>query len=109
MQALLDAVNPGLRNGIRDKALLLLLYNTGARVSEIAELKIADLRLDAVGHVRLLGKGKKQRSCPLWPETVEAIHAYLKQRMPKAPDTDSLFLNTQGGCITRFWNPSCHR
>lgn len=102
MQALLDAVNPGLHSGIRDKALLLLLYNTGARVSELAELKIADLRLDAAGHVRLLGKGKKQRSCPLWPETVEAIQAYLKQRMPKDSDTDGLFLNTQGGCITRF-------
>ena len=102
MQAVLNTVDPGLHNGIRDNALLLLLYNTGARVSEIADLKIADLRLDAVGHTRLLGKGKKQRSCPLWPETVEAIHAYLKQRMPKDPDSDCLFLNAQGVCITRF-------
>lgn len=102
MQALLDAVNPGSHNGIRDKALLLLLYNTGARVSEIAELKIADLRLDATGHVKLLGKGKKQRRCPLWPETVDAIRAYLKHRVPKATDTDRLFLNARGGRITRF-------
>ena len=65
MQALLDAVNPGLRNGIRDKALLLLLYNTGARVSEIAELKIADLRLDAVGHVRLPGQRQETAKLPL--------------------------------------------
>lgn len=102
MQAVLNAVSPGLHCGIRDKALLLLLYNTGARVSEIAELKIADLRLDAAGYVKLLCKGKKERSCPLWPETVEAIHGYLKQRMPKDPPTDYLFLNAQGVCITRF-------
>ena len=102
MQEVLNAVNPGLHNGIRDKALLLLLYNTGARVSEIAELKIDDLGLDGNGHVRLLGKGKKQRSCPLWTETVEAIHAYLKQRMPKDPATDYLFLNSHGVCISRF-------
>lgn len=102
MQAVLNTVNPGSHCGIRDKALLLLLYNTGARVSEIAELKIADLRLDATGHVKLLGKGKKQRSCPLWPETVDAIHAYLAQRIPKNPATHYLFLNAQGVCITRF-------
>ena len=95
-------MDSGLHNGIRDKALLLLLYNTGARVSEIAEINIPDLRLDAVGHARLLGKGKKQRSCPLWPETVAVIHAYLKQRMPKDPDSDCLFLNAQGVCIARF-------
>jgi site-specific recombinase XerD len=102
MQAVLNAVNSDLHCEIRDKALLLLLYNTGARVSEIVELKIADLRLDAAGHVRLLGKGKKQRSCPLWPETVDAIHGYLKHRMPKNPGIDYLFLNAQGVRITRF-------
>ena len=102
MQAIFKAVNPGSNNGIRDKALMLLGYNTGARVSEITELKIGDLRLDASGHIRLLGKVKKQRSCPLWPETVAAIHGYLKQRMPKDPASDSLFLNAQGVCITRF-------
>lgn len=101
MQAVLDSVNFGSHNGIRDSALLLLLYNTGARVSEIAELKIADLRLDAAGHVRLLGKGKKQRSCPLWPETVNVIRAYLEQRKPKV-FTDCLFLNARGDRITRF-------
>lgn len=102
MQAILDAVDSDLHNRIRDRALLLLLYNTGARVSEIAALKIADVRLEAAGHVTLMGKGRKQRSCPLWPETAGAIRAYLKQRMPKAPDTDPLFLNARGGRITRF-------
>lgn len=52
IQALLDSVDKGRCIGIRDKALLLLLYNTGARVSEIVDLKIPDLRLDAAGRKR---------------------------------------------------------
>lgn len=102
MQAILDAVDIDSRTGIRDRALLLLLYNTGARVSEIVELKISDLRLDGAGQVHLLGKGKKHRSCPLWSETVTALQAYLEQRVPKEPGIDYLFLNANGAPITRF-------
>jgi site-specific recombinase XerD len=102
MQALLNAVDLTSRTGLRDKALLLLLYNTGARVSEIVELKMADLRLDGAAQVKLLGKGQKYRSCPLWPETVEALHDYLQQRAPKDPAAQQLFLNANGSPLTRF-------
>jgi integrase/recombinase XerD len=102
MQALLDSVELNSRNGVRDKALLLLLYNTGARVSEIVQLKVADLRLDGVAQVKLLGKGQKYRSCPLWPETVEALQDYLKQRTAKDPAAQQLFLNANCSPITRF-------
>jgi site-specific recombinase XerD len=102
MQALLNAVDLHSRTGVRDKALLLLLYNTGARVSEIVELKRADLRLDGTAQVKLLGKGKKYRSCPLWPETIEALHNYLQQRTPKDPAAQQLFLNAHGTPVTRF-------
>ena len=102
MQAVLDAVNINSRTGIRDRALLLLLYNTGARVSEIVELTLPDLRLDGAGQVHLLGKGKKHRACPLWPETVTALQAYLEQRFPKEPGIEYLFLNANGDPITRF-------
>ncbi len=102
MQATLDAVDIDSRTGIRDRALLLLLYNTGARVSEIVELKLHDLRLDGAGQVHLLGKGKKHRTCPLWPETVAALQAYLEQRSPKEPGIEHLFLNANGAPITRF-------
>jgi len=102
MQALLNGVNLQSRTGVRDKALLLLLYNTGARVSEIVELKLADLRLDGAPQVKLLGKGQKYRSCPLWPETVEALHDCLKRRSAKDPGFDQLFLNANGSPITRF-------
>jgi len=102
MQALLNAVDLDSRTGARDKALLLLLYNTGARVSEIVQLKVADLCLDGAAQVKLLGKGKKYRSCPLWPETIEALHDYLKQRTPKDPAAQQLFLNANGSPVTRF-------
>ena len=102
MQALLNAVDLTSRTGVRDKALLLLLYNTGARVSEIVALKGIDLRLAGAAQVKLLGKGQKYRSCPLWPETVEALHDYLHQRAPKDPATQQLFLNANGLPLTRF-------
>jgi len=102
MKALLDSVEPNSRTGSRDMALLMLLYNTGARVSEIVDLKVCDLRLDSSGQVKLLGKGKKQRACPLWPETVELIKNYIDERDGKNQKTELLFLNANGSPITRF-------
>jgi len=102
MQALLNVVELNSRNGVRDNALLLLLYNTGARVSEIVQLKGADLRLPGAAQVNLLGKGNKYRSCPLWPETVKALQDYLRQRKAKDPAAQQLFLNANGSPLTRF-------
>ena len=103
MQALLNGVEPHhSRNGVRDNALLLLLYNTGARVSEIVQLKVVDLRLDGAAQVKLLGKGSKYRASPLWPETVEALQDYLRQRRAKDPGAQQLFLNANGSPLTRF-------
>ncbi len=103
MQAVLDAVDIDSRTGNRDRALFLVLYNTGARVSEVVGLTRDDLRLDAAyPQIQLLGKGSKQRSCPLWPETVEALKSYLRQRNPTQPATDQVFLNANGMPITRF-------
>jgi len=102
MQALLNVVELNSRSGVRDNALLLLLYNTGARVSEIVQLKVEDLRLDGTAQVTLLGKGQKYRSCPLWPETVEALQDYLRQRTAKDPAGPQLFLNANGSPLTRF-------
>lgn len=102
MQAVLNAVDVNSRTGVRDKALLMLLYNTGSRASEIVALELDDLRLDDSAQIRLLGKGRKERSCPLWPETVIALKSYLLQRAPKEPDTRRVFLNANGAAITRF-------
>ncbi len=102
MQSVLDAVDINSRTGIRDRALLLLLYNTGARVGEIINLELDHPRLDHSAQIKLLGKGRKERSCPLWPETATALAEYLKQRKPKETDTKRLFLNANGIPISRF-------
>ena len=63
----------------RDHALFLLMYNTGARVSEIIDLKVGDVVLDAAAAcVHLHGKGRKQRSVPLWHSTVKTVRAWLR-------------------------------
>jgi site-specific recombinase XerD len=102
MQAIFDAIDINTRTGVRDRALLLLLYNTGARVSELVNLELDDLRLNDAPQLKLHGKGKKDRSCPLWPETAAALLAYIKNRYPKTVETPQVFLNANGHSITRF-------
>ena len=84
-QAVLDAVDGTARLGLRDQALLLVLYNPGARVSEIVNLKASDLRLDDLPQVKLVGKGRKHRSCPLWPETAKALRGLSPRACPPRP------------------------
>ena len=102
MKALLAAPTPSHRLGLRDLALLTLLYNTGARASETVDLSIKDIRFETPAHVCILGKGRKERACPLWQETVDALQAYLQRRddgdQPNAP----LFLNAHSKRLSRF-------
>ena len=93
---LVKAVDPAV--GQRDKALLLLLYNTGARVQEVVDLDLCDIRLHPVPVVSLEGKGRKQRTCPLWTRTVDALKAWLAQRGDAG---EPLFLNSQGRRLSR--------
>ena len=86
--------------GLRDRALLLLLYNTGARVQEICDLDAEDVFLDETPRVRLSGKGRKERVCPLWIRTVSAIRAWLDTRRPLSGGA-ALFLNANGRRLTR--------
>ena len=103
----LDAVlaAPDLRTaqGSRDHALLLFLYNTGARADEVAQLTIADLDLAHAptrehSAVQLRGKGHKLRRCPLWPQTVRELTPLLAGR----GGTEHVFLNRRGQPLTRF-------
>ena len=84
---------------MRDHALLLLLYNSGARVTEAATLRVSDLDLRAnqIGSVQLRGKGNKTRRCPLWPATCNEILALIRNRSPDEP----VFLNRLGQPISR--------
>jgi len=85
----------------RDHLLFLLLYNTGARVSEIIGVKVADVVLDNnAACVHLRGKGRKQRSVPLWRSTVKAVRAWLRTN-PESQPTSPLLPNRNGRMMTR--------
>ncbi len=102
LKAIIDSIDVAGRNGYRDKALLLLMYNTGARVQEIVDIRLNDLRLDAASQVKLTGKGKKERVIPLWEDTIEAIKTYMSKRRTRQENECHLFLNDKGESITRF-------
>jgi site-specific recombinase XerD len=86
--------------GRRDRALLLLLYNTGARVQELVSLDIGDIGQGAVPFVQLLGKGRKHRCCPLWSRTVTAINKMLADRGSARSD-QPLLVNARGQRLCR--------
>lgn len=85
--------------GWRDYAMLLFLYNCGARVSEATGLRWEDLQLTAPRQVRLRGKGQKERLLPLWPETANALHRL--RGMAGGVDQHCVFLNRNGQPLTR--------
>lgn len=80
--------------GQRDHALLSFLYNTGARIQEALDLRPRAIHFDTPAYVRLYGKGRKERLCPLWPETTALLKALLK-RQPRTDD-DPIFVNRYG-------------
>lgn len=85
--------------GRRNHALLLFMYNTGARVGEVLSVQINDLQLTRPAQVRLHGKGNKDRLCPLWPETVKVLRSLDPVR--KGESNDALFLNARGQPLSR--------
>jgi integrase/recombinase XerD len=98
--AMLEAVASHRRDHVRNRALLLTLFNTGARVQELLEIRTGDLQLDRPSFVRLRGKGRKERLCPLWPETVAALQTLLSSITEG--NTVPIFRNYRGEPMTRF-------
>jgi site-specific recombinase XerD len=103
MDALLAAAEGSAPQKRRDHALLLFLYNTGARADEAARLTIVNLSIASVlkseySSVTIWGKGNKMRQCPLWKSTVIEIIPLISERLP----TENVFLNRCGQPITRF-------
>ncbi len=84
----------------RDHLLLRMLYNTGARVSEIIGVTLSDVVLDGAACVHLHGKGRKQRTVPLWPSTVRQIRAWLRRNPQLQPDS-ALLPNRDGQAMSR--------
>jgi integrase/recombinase XerD len=103
MDALLAAPDLNTTQGCRDQALLLFLYNTGARADEAAHVLISDLQLGLTPErdlsvVLLRGKGNKLRRCPLWAKTVNSLRPLVSSRGPQ----EHVFLNRRGQPLTRF-------
>jgi integrase/recombinase XerD len=103
MDALLATPDMATAQGRRDHAVLLFLYNAGARADETAQVRISDLTIPAVvdrdlASVLIRGKGNKTRRCPLWARTVHELAKLVEGRDP----SEHVFLNRCGRPITRF-------
>jgi site-specific recombinase XerD len=98
MEALLATPDRRTSQGVRDHALLLFLYNAGARADEAARLTIADLDLGPSPAVTIVGKGNKTRLCPLWTSTATALRTLVAGRS----GSDPVFLNRRRERMTRF-------
>lgn len=103
LEAIYRAVDHRTRDGFRDLTILKLLYNTGARASEVASIKIKDLDLDQL-HVAITGKGHKHRLCGLWKTTAALIRIYLasERRTPRGGYEEYLFISQRRRPFTRF-------
>jgi integrase/recombinase XerD len=108
VEALLGAPDVDLPLGLRDRAMLEVLYATGLRVTELVSLKDAEVSLD-MGVVRIFGKGSKERMVPLGEEAASWIARYVREARPALLDgraSGALFVTARGGAMTRqaFWH-----
>jgi integrase/recombinase XerD len=107
VDGLLAAPEGNARTGLRDHAMLDLLYATGLRVSELIQLRVSDLD-DSQGIVRVIGKGNKQRLVPVGRDALKSIESYLLDQRPqllKGRVSPYLFVTARGTRMTRqgFW------
>lgn len=104
---LLNAPDISRPTGLRDRAMLHLLYATGLRVSELCRVAVGDLNLQ-MGVIRTMGKGNKQRLIPVGRQAIDMVEAYLangRSALLKGRASRYLFITARGGCLTRqaFW------
>jgi site-specific recombinase XerD len=99
VQAILNAPDLHTRAGIRDRAMLHLGFAAGLRVSELVGLPLSALALQPVPAIRVMGKGRKERSLPLWKQTANDLRAWLAVRGTVA--VPELFVNARGESMTR--------
>jgi len=99
MQAVLDAPDPHTRDGVRDRAMLHIAFAAGLRVSELVGLRVDDVTLRPQAAIHVIGKGRRERTLPLWKATAKALRAWLALRGVAA--CPELFLNARGSPLTR--------
>lgn len=101
IKAILEAVDRTTIDGYRDYTLLSFMYNTGARVQEVISLPARALQLERPFQVRFMGKGGKERICPLWSDTIKLLRSFLKKRGVDPKAVALVFPNHRGGQLTR--------
>ncbi|MEY9524352.1 integrase [Bradyrhizobium japonicum] len=99
LKAVLDAPDPATRDGIRDRAMLHVAVCAGLRVSELTGLKVDDIDLPSMS-IRVLGKGRRERTLPLWKPAAAALRAWLAIRGQVA--TPEVFVNARGEPLSRW-------
>jgi integrase/recombinase XerD len=103
VKGVLESINRNKPSGHRDYALFSLMFNTGARVQEILDLRVRDLRLASPCQVRLHGKGNKVRLCPIWRITAQLMQELIDTHPHSDnPADQKVFLNDRGTPLTRF-------
>lgn len=102
VNALLQTIPSDTAEGRRDDALLRFLYNTGARVQEAVDVRANDLQLNSPAHVLLRGKGRKERLCPLWTDSVDRLRRHFAEHDIDAKQPAPVFTNRDGRSLTRF-------
>lgn len=102
VEAFLAQINRDTALGRRDYALFALLLNTGARVQEVLDLKLRDVRTEPPYQVRLRGKGGKVRLCPIWAATADRLRELAQETLGSGATEAPLFTNRRGGQLTRF-------
>ena len=107
IESIIQAADMARPNGLRDRAMMELLYATGLRVSELCRLGTGDLNLE-MGVLRTMGKGNKQRLVPVGKDALKAVEEYLargRAALLKGRVSRYLFITARGGCLTRqaFW------
>ena len=102
INSVLGSIDRTTQVGRRDYALLALMFNTGARVQEIVDLCVKDLQLDSPLQVKLVGKGRKARICPLWPQTAVMLKQFMSEVHGDLQSNAAVFFNQRGNRLTRF-------
>lgn len=99
IEAIIEGPDIGTWTGRRDRVMLATLYNTGARVSELIGLRVGDLILQSSPAVRILGKGRKERTVPIWAKTATQLRRWIREQ--QATREQPLFPNSSGGTLSR--------
>jgi len=88
-------------DGERDYVVLALLYDTGARIQELLDLRPTDFRFDSPAFVKITGKGRRERLCPLLPQTARLVASFLSEQRRLRKYKDTLFMNHCGQKLSR--------